>query len=157
MDLGCGTGYESKSMQALGFSVTGMDFSEASLNIAKAHSPEIDFIWENALKPFHLGRRFDACICIALVIHIDKQDLEIFFSNLYTALKPGAQLLLVFKQGSSLDETASLKHYLGKDFFRPVYLYRAEDLCKACEGCFSFLREIPSNHTAWKNIVLKRT
>lgn len=119
MDLGCGTGYESKRMQALGFSMTGMDFSEASLNIAKAHSPEIDFIWGNALKPFHLGRRFDACICIALVIHIDKQDLEIFFSNLYTALKPGAQLLLVFKQGSSLDETANLKHYLGKDFSDP--------------------------------------
>src|SRR5262245_45332164 len=43
LDAGCGTGYLSKHLHDRGARVTGIDFSERMLEIARAHYPEIDF------------------------------------------------------------------------------------------------------------------
>src|SRR5438093_2026909 len=43
LDAGCGTGYLSKKLCDQGAHVTGIDFSERMIEIARAHHPDIDF------------------------------------------------------------------------------------------------------------------
>ena len=43
LDAGCGTGYLSKKLHDRGARVTGIDFSERMIEIARAHHPAIDF------------------------------------------------------------------------------------------------------------------
>src|SRR3954454_11592367 len=43
LDAGCGTGYLSKKLCDQGAHVTGIDFSERMITIARAHNPDMDF------------------------------------------------------------------------------------------------------------------
>src|SRR4029453_3415165 len=43
LDAGCGTGYLSKKLHDRGARVTGIDFSESMIEIARAHNPTLDF------------------------------------------------------------------------------------------------------------------
>src|SRR2546428_10285714 len=43
LDAGCGTGYLSKKLRDHGALVTGIDFSERMIEIARATHPEMDF------------------------------------------------------------------------------------------------------------------
>jgi SAM-dependent methyltransferase len=43
LDAGCGTGYLSKKLHDRGARVTGIDFSERMIAIARAHHPDLDF------------------------------------------------------------------------------------------------------------------
>ena len=43
LDAGCGTGYLSKKLHDRGARVTGIDFSERMIEIARAHHPALDF------------------------------------------------------------------------------------------------------------------
>lgn len=47
LDLCCGAGYESMRMQRLDANVTGLDFSEKSILIAKERNPNIRFVFED--------------------------------------------------------------------------------------------------------------
>jgi len=49
LDLGCGAGYESMRLRSLGAQVTGLDFSEESIRIAKEKVPYIHFVVEDIL------------------------------------------------------------------------------------------------------------
>ena len=51
LDAGCGTGYLSKKLWDHGACVTGIDFSERMIAIARAQHPEMDF-------------RVDSCTCL---------------------------------------------------------------------------------------------
>src|SRR5215468_1777359 len=43
LDAGCGTGYLSKKLHDRGARVTGIDFSERMIDIARAQHPDMDF------------------------------------------------------------------------------------------------------------------
>src|SRR5215470_9487702 len=43
LDAGCGIGYLSTKLQDRGARVTGIDFSERMIEIARSHNPAIDF------------------------------------------------------------------------------------------------------------------
>jgi len=43
LDAGCGTGYLSKKLRDQGARVTGIDFSERMIEIARTQNPDMDF------------------------------------------------------------------------------------------------------------------
>lgn len=157
LDIGCGTGYETRRIKELGFNVTGIDFSEASIKIAKQHSPEIDFRVGNALENVETNMSFAGCIAIALIIHFTEDELELFLNNIYDILADKGKLLLVFRVGCGIDSQSSNKIYKGKSYYRPTYLYNAEDILKIANKKFYLYEEIESDSEDWKNIVLEKS
>jgi 2-polyprenyl-3-methyl-5-hydroxy-6-metoxy-1,4-benzoquinol methylase len=65
LDAGCGTGYLSKKLCDQGAHVTGIDFSERMIEIARAHYPAMDF-------------RVDSCTQLAT---IDDEHFDLVIAN----------------------------------------------------------------------------
>ena len=70
LDLGCGTGVPiARWFRAEGFAVTGADFSEAMLDIAREKHPGGD--WRHAdMRDFDLGEQFDGIIAWNSFFHL---------------------------------------------------------------------------------------
>lgn len=95
LDAGCGTGYLSRKLHDQGAHVTGIDFSERMIAIARARYPDIDF-------------RVDSCselatiedehcdLVIANYVLMDTPDLRGMMAAFNRVLKPDGLAVLVF-------------------------------------------------------------
>ena len=63
LDVACGTGEHARRLAQAGFDVDGLDLSPAFVAIARAKHPAGQF-FEADMSDFHLGRRYDAVICM---------------------------------------------------------------------------------------------
>ncbi|MDR1266838.1 MAG: class I SAM-dependent methyltransferase [Holosporales bacterium] len=93
LDMGCGPGLYAKRLSEKGFDVTGVDFSENSIEYAKAHDNRSKYRIQNYLA-MDFCEAFDIIICIwcdygALV----PDERKILLKKVYNALKPGGLFL----------------------------------------------------------------
>ena len=93
LDLGCGPGLYAEQLAAAGHSVTGVDFSESSIEYAskqaKIKKLDIDYICEDYLA-IEFKEKFD----LVLLVYTDlgvliPSEREKLLSNIHKALKPG--------------------------------------------------------------------
>jgi predicted TPR repeat methyltransferase len=98
VDLGCGTGMSGEALRAKGFtgSMTGMDISQASLDLVKSSKPSV-------YNHLHIGNLdlpltqltappYDAFISVGVFSYVERFD--VLFSQIVEFLSPGG--LLVF-------------------------------------------------------------
>ena len=97
LDAGCGTGRFSEKLVKMGFSVTGIDFSEESLKIARQRvGPEkAKFFSGSLLKlPFE-SESFDGILCSEVLSHILKEEDALqTLRELKRVLKPGGECII---------------------------------------------------------------
>jgi len=86
LDLGCGPGHESKRLSKAGAIVTGIDFSEKCIAIAKQRSPECNFIVGDIRSLKNDIGIFDGIFACASLIHISRNELTLVFKNIGTIL-----------------------------------------------------------------------
>lgn len=92
LDLGCGNGTLTKALADEGFSVCGLDASEAQLELAKQSYPDISFVLGDATD-FHLDAPVDAVFSNAVFHWIDRQKHPQMLACVYRALKEGGQFV----------------------------------------------------------------
>jgi SAM-dependent methyltransferase len=63
LDVACGTGEHARWLATHGFDVDGVDLNPAFISIARAKHPAGTF-FEADMRDFHLGRRYDAVVCL---------------------------------------------------------------------------------------------
>lgn len=63
LDVACGTGEHARRLAAEGFAVDGLDLEPAFVRIAALKHPAGRF-FEADMSDFHLGRRYDALLCL---------------------------------------------------------------------------------------------
>lgn len=77
LDIGCGAGLLCEPLAALGASVTGIDASEVSINIAKAHAKQsslsIEYLHTLA-QDLSLDRQFDIVLNTEVIEHVEDQQ-----------------------------------------------------------------------------------
>ena len=97
VDLGCGPGLYAKRFCDKGYSVTGVDFSERSINYAKANAAkngsEINYILQN-----YLTIEYENTFDIAVIISHDfcvlsKINRELLLRKIYKALRAGGKFI----------------------------------------------------------------
>ena len=96
LDLGCGSGRHSRSLAALGFEVTGIDLSAASLARARELAgPGVRFIEQDMRSPFGI-RAFDYVFSLftSFGYFEERRDHAAVIRNIARSLRPGGTLVL---------------------------------------------------------------
>lgn len=94
LDLGCGAGEPIASwLIAEGFALTGVDFSGAMLDIARARWPENDWR-EGDMRRLDLGRRFDGIIAWNSFFHLTQDEQRACLPRLAAHLNKGGTLMV---------------------------------------------------------------
>lgn len=94
LDLGCGTGDPiARWFMAEGFAVTGVDFAEAMLAIARQRWPDGD--WRHAdMRTFELDQQFDGIIAWNSFFHLTADEQKDCITRMARHLRPGGMLML---------------------------------------------------------------
>lgn len=101
LDVGCGGGTQSQYLLAKGLAVTGIDFSETMISIAKREVPAGKFFVCDLYNLDVLPGEFDAVFAQAVLLHIPKKDISLTMEKLVTKIRPGGYLYVTVKKRES--------------------------------------------------------
>ncbi len=97
MDLGCGSGRDSRNFLNLGYQVTPLDASKALASLAS------DYIGRKVVvqsfQTLDCHAKFDGVWACASLLHFPKSEIYGVFKRVINALKPGGAWYMSFKQG----------------------------------------------------------
>lgn len=152
LDLGCGTGRDSKHFIEEGYEVTAVDGSRELCRYAT------DFIKQPVrcilFSELDYEEEFDGVWASASLLHVAKEDLEGIIKLIYKALKPGGYLYAGFKRGE-FEGMRDGKYYSD---------YTDKELLAAIEtsGGFAIAEYVEAEdvreefNTEWINIVVRK-
>jgi SAM-dependent methyltransferase len=126
LDAGCGTGYLSRKLRDRGALITGVDFAERMIEIARADHPDIDFRVDSCAELATLADgQFD--LVIANYVLMDTPDLGATLRAFARVLKAGGVVVLVFShpcfpQGSATvsEDGREMSYRWGFPYFEPT-------------------------------------
>ena len=99
LDMGCGAGRDALYFANKGLSVTGIDFSERLIEIAKKKVKSGKFLvmdFENLSFP---ENSFDGIWANASIYHIPRENLPDVYKNIYLVLKKGGLFFSTYRVG----------------------------------------------------------
>ena len=99
LDLGCGTGGESKRLYSLGANVIGIDFSQESLKYARENVPNVEFINMDIIDMDFPSSVFDGIIEAGVLFHLKKEEQQQILGKIITILKPNGIFLSYYPEG----------------------------------------------------------
>lgn len=152
LDLCCGAGYESMRLNSLGATVIGVDLSKKSIELAKQHNPKIEFYVKDMLKSYRDLGKFDGIACIAGLVHLRENQLELAFKNMHEVLKNNSYLLVVVKNGDKVIKSVEIE---GVEYTREFYCYTLSKLIEQCKNYFVFFKELEQNGP-WRYYIFKK-
>jgi ubiquinone/menaquinone biosynthesis C-methylase UbiE len=104
LDAGCGAGVPVSQILSQKFHVTGVDFSEAQIELARKHVPNAQFICEDMTNIDFPDHTFDAICSYYAIIHIPREEHQALFANFHRMLKPLGFSLLCLGMESIIDD-----------------------------------------------------
>lgn len=142
LDLACGTGVISHLLFDLDFNVTGIDWSDAMLAIAKEKSQKrgssIRFLLGDAERTAEPDASYDVIVTRHLVWTL--VDPEAAFAHWYRLLKPGGKLLIVdgdFVSQSVLQKLIKALNILGGYFGKESSSEQSEKMAQTHQSIIS--------------------
>jgi SAM-dependent methyltransferase len=160
LDLGCGPGHESKRLAQTGAIVTGIDFSEECIAIAKERCPECKFEVRDFKDLKNEIGVFDGIFACASLIHIAPSELPLVFSNIIKILKINGFLNLLILDGEGISDEFSNLMINEINYNRTVYLYNQKTIMKEVKQFgLEFIREGFLNEElkeyGWRNYIFR--
>lgn len=105
LDVGCGAGVKSQYLFNKGLNVTGVDFSEKMIEIAKREVLSVQFQVMDIKNMIGLEETFDGVLAQAVLLHIPKAEVAAVIDELKSRLKEGGYLYLAqSKKGAQRDQ-----------------------------------------------------
>ena len=94
LDAGCGAGVPVAKILSSFFDVTGVDFAQTQIEMARRLVPNAKFICHDIVDLSLPDDSFDAVCSYYAIIHIPRQEHPQLLQNFYRMLKPGGLALL---------------------------------------------------------------
>lgn len=155
LDLGCGTGGESKRMIGLGAEVIGIDYSLESIKLARANVPEARFIYQDILKMNFNAGSFDGVFEAGVLFHFKKREQARILKMIRGMLKPGGTFLSIYPEGS-FEGYDEMKHE-DRTYMRYARRISKEDWKGMVERrALAFVEELPFDIGRFKALVFRR-
>jgi SAM-dependent methyltransferase len=111
LDAGCGAGVPVAQILSQRFKVTGVDFSEAQIELARKYVPQAKFICQDMTRLDVSNETYDAICSYYAIIHIPREEHQGLFVNFHRMLKPGGFALLCLGAENLVDDID--ENYLG--------------------------------------------
>ncbi len=141
LDVGCGAGVPVTKILSEYFDVTGVDFAEAQIELARRFVPKARFMCQDMTRLSFPPHSFDAICSYYAIIHVPREEHAQLLANFYRMLKPGGLLLACMgAMDIEIDEAAD---YLGTKMYWSHF--DAETNTKIITGC--------GFHVLWSKIV----
>ena len=99
LDAGCGAGVPIARVLSQSFDVTGVDFSETQIGIARQLVPEAKFICQDMMALTFSDSSFDGICSYYAIINIPREKHRGLLSGFHRMLKPGGLALLCMGAG----------------------------------------------------------
>jgi ubiquinone/menaquinone biosynthesis C-methylase UbiE len=119
LDAGCGAGIPISQMLSERFHVTGVDFSEAQIELARKNVPNAQFLCEDMTKLDFPADTFDGITSYYAIIHIPREEHQLLLANFHRMLKPGGLALLCLGAEHLIDDVD--ENYLGTRMYWSHY------------------------------------
>ena len=104
LDAGCGAGMPISQILSGKFDVTGVDFSEAQIALAKKNVPNTKFLCEDMTKLKFPDNTFDGITSYYAIIHIPREEHQSLLANFHRMLKPNGLALLCLGAEHLIDD-----------------------------------------------------
>ena len=119
LDAGCGAGIPISQILSERFRVTGVDFSEAQIELAKKNVPNAEFICQDMTQLDFPENTFDGITSFYAIIHIPREEHQPLLANFYRMLKPSGLALLCLGAEHLIDDID--ENYLGTRMYWSHY------------------------------------
>ncbi len=119
LDAGCGAGVPIAQMLSKQFKVTGVDFSEAQIELARKNVPAADFICADMTKLDFSENSFDGICSYYAIIHIPREEHGSLLRDFHRFLKPNGVALLCLGAEHLIDDID--ENYLGTRMYWSHY------------------------------------
>ena len=104
LDAGCGAGVPVAQILSQKFQVTGVDFSEAQVELARKIVPNAEFFCQDMTKLCFSENTFDAICSYYAIIHIPREEHKSVLVNFHRMLKPDGYALLCLGAENLIDD-----------------------------------------------------
>lgn len=95
LDVGCGVGLMHPDLAPCFKSVTGIDVSEESVELAKERNPTLNYLsYSGEALPFATGA-FDAVLLVCTLHHVPPAQWGSFLAEIFRVIKPGGHFFVV--------------------------------------------------------------
>ncbi len=133
LDVGCGGGTKSKYLLEHGLRVTGIDFSEKLLEIARKENKDGEFILMDMYDVKDLHTTFNGIFAQASLLHIPKKDFTTIVSLLVSQLQQDGLLYIAVKisSGKNTQEEIKEENKYGHTYTRFFSYYSMDELIDA--------------------------
>ena len=120
LDLGCGAGVPiDKFLVNKGFDVTGIDFADGMLKLARKNVPKARFIKMDITSLKFNPNSFDGAVSFYAIIHIPRSKHSMIYKKLHKILKPHGIMLLNASGTDTWEEYS--EDYMGVPMFWSFY------------------------------------
>jgi ubiquinone/menaquinone biosynthesis C-methylase UbiE len=119
LDAGCGAGVPVARLLSRHFSVTGVDFSEEQVRLARQLVPEARFLCQDMTELSFPDDCFDAICSYHAIIHIPREEHLRLVQDFQRMLKPGGLMLVCLGAGDVSGGTED--DYLGVPMYWSHY------------------------------------
>jgi SAM-dependent methyltransferase len=158
LEVGCGNGFLTNILRVQAGFVDAFDYAENMVEQAKRLHGEINnrFFHDNILEPARVERRYDAVVCVRVLINLRNLDEQVAaVRNLHSLLSPRGTLILVEGYLNGFEALNELRRRCGMDPIQPAsinFYARFEDLLTAIEPMFEVRTEM---HTGMYDILTR--
>ncbi len=120
LDIGCGAGVPvSRVLVKNRYKVTGIDFSESMVKLARNNVPQAKFIKMDMTKLKFIKNSFDGAVSFYAIIHVPREKHAKIYNSLHRILKPGG---IIFVNPTGPDNFEGYEeNYMGVPMFWSHY------------------------------------
>jgi ubiquinone/menaquinone biosynthesis C-methylase UbiE len=119
LDAGCGAGVPVAQLLSKRFQVTGVDFSEAQIELARKHVSQGTFLCQDMTQLDFPENTFDGICSYYAIIHIPREEHPSLLANFHRMLRPGGFALLCLGAEHLIDDLD--ENYLGTRMYWSHY------------------------------------